>query len=328
MSSPETVAAPRVRFRSWMILAGALAFGGIAVFAASRYISTTISAERARLNPNVETIPVVVAKSALERGAIVSSQNMAVRAVPKDYAPGTAVSPDEFVNVEGARLAVDMRAGEVLLRGTLEGADISTFSTKIRNGVRAMTVAVDEVNSISGLLQPGDRVDLFFTAKPPNRRPATERTMLLMQDVLILATGRKVRPIVGEEEGGVGRAFTTITIESSPHDAQRLILAQKTGGITAVLRGPEDKESLTAAAMDASALFGSPVRASAGRSRRAEVIVGGGGRMSRESVWLPALADAATPKPAAPADAEGARLVRDLARAIGSAPAEAASMAR
>jgi len=57
---------------------------------------------------------------------------MAVRKIPKDFVPGTAVDPAGFANVEGARLAVDMRRGEVLIRGTLEGADTSTFSTRVR----------------------------------------------------------------------------------------------------------------------------------------------------------------------------------------------------
>jgi len=92
---------------------------------------------------------------------------MAVRPIPKEFVPGTAVQPDGFGNVEGARLAVEMHRGEVLIRGTLEGADTSTFSTQVQTGVRAITLTVDEVNSISGLLQPHDRVDLFFTAKPP-----------------------------------------------------------------------------------------------------------------------------------------------------------------
>src|SRR5688500_4638656 len=113
--------------RSWVILAGAIVFGGLAVFAASRYISQTLATERAKLAPQVEMIDVVVAKGDLERGMNVGPENMAVRPMPREYVPGSAVTPDQFANVEGARLSVDMRGGEVLLRGTLEGADEATF---------------------------------------------------------------------------------------------------------------------------------------------------------------------------------------------------------
>lgn len=342
MNVPQDSTVPKRGIRSGLVLLGAVVFGGLAVFAASRYISQTISAEKARLNPNVEMMDVVVAKTDLSRGDIVTSDNMAVRQVPRIYVPGTAVLPDQFGNVEGARLAVDIRSGEVLIRGTLEGADVSTFATNIRSGVRGMTVAVDEVNSISGLLQPGDRVDLFFTAKPPNRANRAgpqDRTLVLMQNVLVLATGRQVRPTIGEGgQPGVGRAFTTVTIEASPNDAQRLILAQRTGSITAVLRGPDDKAPLLASAMDASSLFGiaEPARRAPDNSRRAEIIVGGTGRMLRESLRLPALpAGAAAAAPALAAretppasDVEAARVIREILQATRPVSAEAVTMDR
>ncbi len=319
--------------RSWVILLGAIVFGGLAVFASSRYIQQTISVERAKLNPQVEMIDVVVAKAELERGTNVGSENMAIRQVPREFVPGTAVTPEQFANVEGARLAVDMRSGEILLRGTLEGADTATFATKVREGVRAMTVSVDEVNSISGMLQPGDRIDLFFTARPPQgpgaRQQPPEQTLVLMQNVLLLATGRQVRPSIGENgQPGATRSYSTITIEATPRDAQRLILAQKSGSLTAVLRGPEDKEPLVAASMDSRDLFGmrSPVRvASAARaSQNVELIIGGkGGKAEREMIAIaPFLAPAAAPPsmpPAAKVDADAANAISQLIRAASPA---------
>jgi pilus assembly protein CpaB len=282
--------------KSWVVLGGAIVFGGIAVLASSRYISNTIDREKARLNPAVEQVDVVVAKSDLERGSFVGPESMAVRRMPREYVPGTAVLPDEFGNYEGAKLAVDLRAGEILLRGTLEGADTATFATRIARGVRAMTLRVDEVNSLSGLLQPGDHVDLFFTARPAvgiNSGPrAKEQTALLLQNVEVLATGRQVRPTITDSgTPGTGRAFSTITVETSAKDAQRIILAEKAGAITAVLRGPDDRDPLVASTMDMSALFGVAPNARgkrtiARRGPTAEVIVGGNGRMARELVAL------------------------------------------
>jgi pilus assembly protein CpaB len=314
--------------RSWIILLGALVFGGLAVFASSRYIQQTLSAERARLNPKVETIDVVVAKGELERGTNIGSANMAVRPVPKEFVPGTAVTPAQFANVEGARLAVDMRAGEILLRGTLEGADTATFATKVREGVRAMTVSVDEVNSISGMLQPGDRIDLFFTARPPQRAGSRsqqpEQTMVLMQNVLLLATGRQVRPTVGANgQPGATRSYSTVTIEATPHDAQRLILAQNAGSLTAVLRGPNDKEPLIAAAMDSRDLFGMRpavrVAKASAPDPRVEIIIGGRGKPDREMVAIapflqPALAAPNMP-PTAKVESDAAAAVSQLLRA-------------
>jgi pilus assembly protein CpaB len=324
--------------RSWVILAGAIVFGGLAVFAASRYISQTLATERAKLAPQVEMVDVVVAKGDLERGTHVGPENMAVRPVPREYVPGSAVTPDVFANVEGARLSVDMRGGEVLLRGTLEGADEATFAHKVRDGVRAMTVAVDEVNSVSGLLQPGDRIDLFFTARPPRGgfQQAPETTMVLMQNVVLLATGRQVRPSIGDNgQPGVSRSYSTVTLEASPRDAQRLILAQKSGTLTAVLRGPADQAPLQAAAMDSRDLFGVPAARRVARASgpTAEIIIGGkGGKAERDLIPLLGLQQslgAAAPVPgvagvkastAAALDAKAVEAVNKLLQAASTAP--------
>jgi pilus assembly protein CpaB len=324
--------------QSGLMLLGAFVFGGLAVFASSRYISQTVEREKQRLNPNVETMEVVVAKSDLPRGEIIGMDNMAVRKVPKEFVPGTAVDPGTFGNVEGAKLGVEMRRGEILIRGTLEGADTATFSTRVEKGVRAITLTVDEVNSLSGLLQPNDRVDLFFTAKPIRRTadggvPA-DQTRLLMQNVNILATGRQVRPTVANgAQTGVGRAFTTITIEASPVDVERLILAQKAGSLTAVLRGNADAEPVTASTMDASELFGAPAPRKGGARgpgpEMTEIIIGGKGSAQRELLQMLGAdrAIAAAPPPTAALPPSTADVLRDFLKA-NRAPAEAASLAR
>jgi pilus assembly protein CpaB len=266
---------------------------------------------------------------------------MAVRPIPKEFVPGTAVTPEGYANVEGARLAVDMKRGEILIRGTLEGADTSTFSTRVSTGIRAITLTVDEVNSISGLLQPNDRVDLYFTAKPSKASRAAspnalDQTRLLMQNVDILATGRQVRPTIANgSQTGVGRAFTTITIEASPTDVQRLILAQKAGALTAVLRGNTDTQPIVASAMDASELFGAtgPHKAGA-HAMTTEVIIGGrGGGHAERELLQQLLLDRTAETPAAaaaPAPAQttnNTQLLRDFLKST-AAPIEAPTMAR
>jgi pilus assembly protein CpaB len=331
---------------SGLLLVGAVVFGGLAVFAASQYITQTVAREKERLNPKVENATVVVAKENMKRGDIVTTDNMAVRQIPKEYVPGTAVDPDSFDNVEGARLAVDMRRGEVLLRGTLEGADVSTFSTRIPNGERAITLTVDEVNSVAGMLQPNDHVDLFFTAKPvkssaAGTAQATDQTRLLMQNVDILATGHQVRPSAagaGNSPSGAARAFTNITIEASPTDVQRLILAQKAGTITAVLRGNADAQSVAANTLDVRELFGSMAVNKSGVRQvvpMTEVIIGGkGDHPERELLQMLSMERQApqriaglAPAASAPATPSTEEVMRDFIKAA-AVPMQAGTMAR
>jgi len=268
------------RNRTLVLLLVAGAFGALAVGGARGYIAERIATERERLNPPRAMVEVVVAKTDLQPGATVGPDTMAVRAMPAEFAPGGSVRPDAFAQLEGMRLSQPMRSGEPLLPTAVEQPYDGNFSTRIRHGIRAMTIQVDEVNSVSGMLQPGDRIDLLFTVRPPavpGVAPADEVTAPLMQDLAVLATGSRVAP--SGEPSGSGRHFTAITVEVAPEQAQRLIVAQRSGRLTATLRNPEDRAPVTAAALDVSTLLGmrreppAAVRKPSGP----ELIVGGNG---------------------------------------------------
>ena len=287
------------RYRNAVLLLTALALGGLAAYSARGYIAQEIAFERERLQPKHDTVPVVVARSALSRGDVAGPDTMAVREVPREYVPASAITPDRFESYAGARLAAPMRAGEVLLQASLEGVDVSTFSAKVQPGIRALTVAVDEINSISGMLQPGDRIDLLLSARLPfmtGGAQPQEITRALMQDLRVLATGRQVRPGGDDKQG---RTYTAITVEVSPEQAQRLVVAQRSGKLTAMLRNPGDHVPVAQAPMDILALLGLSQSAARGdaSTRAPELIVGGHGPLK----VVAGLAQLAPPHGGAPA---------------------------
>ena len=303
-----------LRHRSLALFAVALSFGALAVFGARGYIAERLELEKARLAPKQAMVEVVVARRDLGRGELVAPENMAVREVPADYLPGSAVRPERFEQVVGARLDQPMRSGEPLLSAAIVGADAGSFSSRIRQGIRAMSILVDEVNSVSGMLQPGDRIDLLFSVRPPvapGQPPAQEVTATLMQDLAVLATGRQVR--AGADDGNGSRHFTAITVEVSPDQAQQLIVAQRTGKLTAMLRHPDDRQPLGARALDLDTLLGiaRPALPAVARSPAPgpEIIVGGRGAL----VALRAPA-------AQSAEPHAASGLRDQAAAAGPAP--------
>jgi pilus assembly protein CpaB len=268
--------------RQWVLLGGALSMGAVAAIGARSWISEQVAVERERLQPRQAMVSIVVARQDLPRGETVGPASMAVREIPREYlAPGTIV-PDQFEGYAGARLTVPLRAGEPLLRTVLEGADAGTFAARVPAGVRAFTVMVDEVNSLSGMLQPGDRIDLLLSARPPATPSVPqppEITRTLLQGIQVLATGRQVRP--GAEERA-GRGYGAITVEVTPDQAQRLVVAQRIGRLTAMLRNPDDRTPVTAAPVDAWSLLGlaapAPAPIASG-ARTTELIVGGQGAL-------------------------------------------------
>ncbi len=276
-------AAVKARRTTWMAL-GAVAFGAVAVVGARNYIGERVAQEKARLQPRHETVDVVVAKRELRRGERVGGETMAVRALPRDVAPGGAVTPATFDAVVGQRLAVPLRAGEPLLASAVASVDTAPISSRVRPGIRAMTISVDEVNSLSGMLQPGDRIDLLLSVRPPAAGGAAppEVTRTVMQGVTVMATGRQSRAPSGDEPVGA-RPYTSITVEVDPEQAQRLVVAQRSGRLTAVLRNPDDRARVDERRLDVNALLGLPQPVAAAGPPAVEVIVGGRGQAPAQS---------------------------------------------
>lgn len=217
--------------KTWLALIVALAIGLVAAFAASSFLSNRLADIEAKATG--KTVNLVVAKRDLKRGDAINSDSVAVRAIPLDYAHSGAVLPEQFGSIEGEVIASDLKAGELLLWGLMEGKKAPTFSTRIEAGRRAITVAVDEINSISGLLEPGDLIDILVTVDQQGRKA----TLPLLQGVRVMATGQRSQD---DPKSGERRLYSTVTLDTDPQQAENLVVAREAGRLTALLRNPQD----------------------------------------------------------------------------------------
>lgn len=218
--------------KTLIILGLALMIGLLAAWAARSYLGQRVAEIEARAQ--VKTVGVVVAKSDIASGQILSSDNLAVRDIPAEWLQSAAVTPEQFDRVNGQTLAFNLRPGEMLMWPMLEQRRASTFSARVANGRRALTLPVDEINSISGMLEPEDRIDLLITIDQAGKK----FTAPLMYQVRVLATGQRA------EQGatdGERRMYSTVTLDIAPGEAENLILAREVGKVTALLRHPDDK---------------------------------------------------------------------------------------
>lgn len=257
--------------KTWVVLGIALAIGVLAALAARSYLTGEIQAIEARAKG--KTAMVVVAKRDLGKGIKLSPENVAVREVPAEYAHSVAVSPDQFERISGQALAFSVKGGEMILWGLIEPQKLPTFSARVEAGHRAMTVAVDEINSISGMIEPGDTIDLIVSQDQQGKKI----TYPLLQSVLVMATGQRS---VDDPKSGERRQYSTVTLETTPRQAQNVIAARETGRLTALLRNPTDKQQIEKSRTDLAAIPGGK---SSVRSRfiRREVPVIYGGSLAR-----------------------------------------------
>jgi pilus assembly protein CpaB len=192
-----------------------------------------------------------VAKTDLAKGSTLSTVNMATRSIPKEWTHSGALTPDQFDRANGSVLAYPASAGEPLIWAQLEGQKTPTFSARLTPGRRAVTVPVDEISSLSGMVEPGDLIDIVVSVNKDKQH----FTFTLLQSVTVLATGTKATQQDRNSEGRVG-TFTTITLDTTPDDAKRVIAAREIGRVTALLRAPNDSSAVSGQRTDAMALLG------------------------------------------------------------------------
>lgn len=219
-------------------------------FFSRKYIENRVDFYREQLVQPEKMVQIVVPKMSLRRGQALASELLSLRSIPEKYADSNALSQHNFTEAIGQQLAFDVDEGRPLLWAHLEGGRSPTFSGMVPKGSRALTVRVDEINSISGFLQPQDRIDLLMTYGS-----GTSNVVFpLLQEMIVIATGVQTQ-VVKNGDLASKRAFSTITINVTPEEAQKITLAQKIGKLTAVLRNPEDSLPLANTPMTTARLF-------------------------------------------------------------------------
>jgi pilus assembly protein CpaB len=285
--------------RHLLALVAALALGAVAYFASREHLAAREQAAEARVAERHRRETVLVVRTDVPSGTVLTRDVLATRQVPARYLSTAAARVADLERVEGQRLLHDARAGDPVLWPALAGGERAAFSAALPAGRRALTFPVDDVNAFSGLLVPGDVIDLLY-ADPNGGRPTVRA---LLQRVTVLATGTTTRARTVTDDAGVAREetarFATITLGVSPVEAQAIVLAQRTGELTAVLRHPADGALVPAHTLDASALAGA-VAPSAPRvnARReyVEVITGSGrARAERDRLVLDRAGEDAAP---------------------------------
>lgn len=183
-------------------------------------------------------VAVLVAAKDIPVGATVAESSLAVREIPQAYVEERQVRAADVKKVLGVRVPGGLKMNEGLL-----WTDLSTFSDHVRvlsrlveNGMRA--VALDgRAASFDGLLRPGDRVDVLFTAA--SRDDATQTTATLVQNLLVLSVGSNLDRGDANAAPAGGRG-TAVSVAASVQQAELLTLSAQRGRLTLTLRNPDD----------------------------------------------------------------------------------------
>ncbi len=136
--------------------------------------------------------------------------------------------------VDGKVARASILKGEPLLKARFsDEAAGATLAAVVAPNMRAVSVRVNDVIGVAGFLQPGNHVDVVSAY----REGQTSKSDTVVQNVKVLAVDQTAS--TDKNEPVVVRA---VTLEVTPEDAERLVLAEHRGSIQLALRNPSDEE--------------------------------------------------------------------------------------
>jgi len=211
-----------------------LMIGGLAL-AIGLLVSYTVynQLQRSRGANNERLVQVVVAANDITIGAKLEDRDARLATVPESSVPPNAFNRISQVRGRGAVLPITK--GDFILPSKLAGENAgSGLPSMIPQGMRAVSVRVNDVVSVAGFVQPGTRVDVLATG---NQGSGNERqTTTVLENVAVIAVGKNL----DRNAPADAVPAPVITLLVSPDDAQKLALASQEGRIQLSLRNPLD----------------------------------------------------------------------------------------
>jgi pilus assembly protein CpaB len=235
-----------------------LMIGGLALAIGLLVSYTVYNQLRTRSGANQQMVNVVVAAHDVQIGARLTDHDITMASIPQSSVPPGAFFKTKDVLGRGAgRGAVlPISKGDFILPNKLAPDNAGGgLPSLIPQGMRAVSVRVNDVVSVAGFVQPGTSVDVLSTGNGPN---GTRQTTTVLENVPVAAVGKNLDP-----NNPDAAPAPVITLFVSPDDAQKLALATQEGRIQLALRNPLDTKKGGVSSTNASALAGAPPPAEA-----------------------------------------------------------------
>ncbi len=224
-----------------------LMIGGLAL-AIGLLVSYTVynQLQKSRGANNEHLVQVVVAANDIAIGSKLEDRDARLVSVPESSVPPGAFGRVSQVRGRGAVLPITK--GDFILPSKLAGENAgSGLPSMIPQGMRAVSVRVNDVVSVAGFVQPGTRVDVLATGSQGNEH----QTTTVLENVAVIAVGKNLDRNAPPDAAPA----PVITLLVSPDDAQKLALASQEGRIQLSLRNPLDTRKGGIGATRASSLY-------------------------------------------------------------------------
>ena len=236
------------RMRVFLVLVLAVGAGSVFAFATYNYVQNMPAKV-----VSIPTKPVLVAAADLDIGTEITPENIRTINWPANSVPQFAYS--DAKDVVGRGIVMPMIQNEPFLPMKLAGKDGGAGLTPaIPQGLRAVSVKVNEVIGVAGYVLPGTHVDVVATVSP-SMSQQDMTTKVILTNVEVLAAGTKIERTTDKDKP---IPVTVVTMLVDPEQAERLTLASTEGKIQLALRNPLDRLTPSTKGIRPAGLLGTP----------------------------------------------------------------------
>jgi pilus assembly protein CpaB len=139
--------------------------------------------------------------------------------------------------VDGKLAMITIPTGSIITNSKI-GAPVETSLTyRLKPGTRAVSISIDKVKSVSGLIQAGDKVDVI--AVPPRDGDRQPRGYAILRGVTVLALGNQLET-AGATPSPDNANYQTITLELTPEQTDLIAMADLNTTLRLALRSPKE----------------------------------------------------------------------------------------
>ena len=231
-----------------LILIVSVAIGLLAAVLTRSYLNAKdreIQRMKDEFNRRNTRIEVVAVKKDLPSGTVLTSADLVAIFVIERGVKGHVIKADNYLQLVGRKLVQAKQKEDPIFWSDIEGGEpgADRLAGDIKSRMRAISVNVSGAASVSGMVKPTDHVDVLGTFSFPSKKVQGEMelaTMTILQDVLVLATGKETAKtqLLGESRAS---SYTTVTLEVTPREAEMLVFSEQIKGrISLALRNPDD----------------------------------------------------------------------------------------
>ena len=211
----------------------AVLFGLLAVFVAQSWLTSAADARMKSLEAQkrpLTTQTIVVASKPLRFGNELTAPLLHEIPWSQDSLPAGAFSKISDLLAGGKRVVLSaVEVNEPILSVKITGpGQRATLSAVLHDGMKAVTIRVNDVEGVAGFVLPGDRVDIALTRLDGKGSASTD---VVLQNATVLAIDQ-----VADERVAAPSVAKSVTLEVDTVAAQKLGLAASLGNLSLLLR--------------------------------------------------------------------------------------------